>query len=351
MTNGRLADPDCSLRTDPRADPRMVEALAPFGLDGNAPTVALTRDAPLEELLAYAAMAEEGMGAVLGAFAAGVPDADGVTTTATTIAGEDGNDVTLYVSRPDVDGPLPAVVHLHGGGMAIASAADATYTRLREYIAGTGLVVVGVEFRNSGGKLGPHPFPAGLNDSAAAVRWVASRRAELGVTHLVVAGESGGGNLTLTVAHKAKREGWLHEIAGFYAQCPYISNRWHDVPDELPSLRECDGYFISIQQLELLGSLYDPDDENSNDPTCFAGVATDEDLNGLPPHVISVNELDPLRDEGLDYYRRLVRAGVPTVGRLVAGTCHGGDLIFAGAMPEVFVASIRDLSGFTKSLA
>ena len=131
-----------------------------------------------------------------------------MTTTTTTITGEDGNDVTLYVSRPDTDGPLPAIVHLHGGGMAIASAADAIYARLREHLAGTGLVVIGVEFRNSGGKLGPHPFPAGLNDCAAGVRWVASNRAELGVSHLIVAGESGGGNLTLTVGHKAKREGW-----------------------------------------------------------------------------------------------------------------------------------------------
>lgn len=328
----------------------MVKALAQLGLDGNMPTVPLTIDAPLEERLAYAAMCEDGVGAILGAFASGIPDAKDVTTTTTAITGEDGNDVTLYISRPDVEGSLPAVVHLHGGAMAIASAADATYLRLREYLAGTGLVVVGVEFRNSGGRLGPHPFPAGLNDCAAGVRWVAANRGELGVSHLIVAGESGGGNLTLTVGHKAKREGWLHEIAGFYAQCPYISNRWHEPPDDLPSLRECDGYFINLQQAEILGSIYDPENLNSDDPTCFAGVSTDEDMSGLPPHVISVNELDPMRDEGLDYYRRLVRAGVPAVGRLVAGTCHGGDMIFAGAMPDVFAASMRDLSGFAKGL-
>ena len=60
----------------------------------------------------------------------------------------------------------------------------------------------------------------------------------------------------------------------------------------------------------------------------------------MPPHVISVNELDPLRDEGLDYYRRLLRAGVSAVGRMVAGTCHAGDMLFPGAMPEVFAASL-----------
>ena len=79
-------------------------------------------------------------------------------------------------------------------------------------------------------------------------------------------------------------------------------------------------------------------------------MATDAQLSGLPPHAISVNELDPLRDEGLQYYRRLLRAGVPVVGRVVAGTCHGGDLLFGGAMPDVFGASIRDISGFAYSL-
>jgi len=329
----------------------MIKALAEFGLDGNLPEVPLTVDSPLEERLAFVAMNEDGVGAVLAAFGQAVPDVEGVTTTTTTITGEDGNDVTLYISRPDRAGLLPAVVHLHGGGMAIGSATDVGYMRGREYLAATGLVVVGVEFRNSGGKLGPHPYPAGLKDCAAGVRWVSANRSDLGVTHLIVSGESGGGNLTLTVALQAKRQGWLDEIAGVYAQCPYISNRWHEAPDDLPSLRECDGYFINRQQLAVMGTIYDPTGENARDATAFAGMATDEELVGLPPHVISVNELDPLRDEGLVYYRRLVRAGVPAVGRMVVGTCHGGDLLFPGVMPEVFAASMRDVSGFAKSLS
>lgn len=280
-----------------------------------------------------------------------MPVAPGVTTTTTTSTGGDGNDITLFITRPDAgDVPLPGVVHLHGGGMAIGSAADTGYIRIREYFAATGLVVVGVEFRNSGGKLGPHPFPAGLNDCAAAAQWVAANRGDLGITHLIVCGESGGGNLTLTLAYTAKREGWLHELAGFYANCPYISNRWLAQCDDLPSLEENDEYFVSRQQLALLGSLYNPDGSHSSDATCWAGTATDGELAGLPPHVISVNELDPLRDEGLQYYRRLLRAGVPAVGRMVAGTCHGGDLLLAGVMPDVFDASMRDVIGFAKSL-
>ena len=351
MPNGRLADPDCTLGSDARSDPRMVKAFAQFGLDGAAAEIPLAVDSPLEDRLAWAVAMEEGFAGLFEAFAQGMPNTEGVTTRTVTIAGGDGNDLTLYISRPaDAGAALPAVVHLHGGGMAILSAAETITCRLREYLAGTGLVVVGVEFRNSAGKLGVHPFPAGLNDCAAAVQWVAANRAELGISHLIVSGESGGGNLTLTTAHKAKREGWLNEIAGFYAQCPMISNRWLEEVDDLPSLKENDGYLISCLVLALMGSLYDPDNSHARDATCWASVATDEELAGLPPHVISVNELDPMRDEGLQYYRRLTHAGVSAVGRVVAGTCHGGDLMMAGVMPEVFAASMRDVSGFAKSL-
>lgn len=351
MLNGRLADPDRTLGTDPRSDPRMVKAFEQFGLDGPGPEIPLTVDSPLEDRLAWALATEEGFAGLFDALAQGTPIAEGVTTRTVTIAGGDGNDITLYISRPaEAEAALPAVVHLHGGGMAILSAAETITCRAREYLAGTGLVVVGVEFRNSAGKLGVHPYPAGLNDCAAAVQWVGANRAELGISHLIVSGESGGGNLTLTIAHKAKREGWLDEIAGFYAQCPMISNRWIEEADDLPSLRENDGYLTSCLVLALMGSVYDPDNSHVRDATCWAGVATDEELAGLPPHVISVNELDPLRDEGLVYYRRLLRAGVPAIGRVVAGTCHGGDVLLGGVMPEVFAASMRDVSGFAKSL-
>jgi acetyl esterase len=351
MPDGRLANPNCSLGTDPRADPRMIKALAPFGMDALSPPLPVTVDSPLDDRLAYVATTEELSSTVFESFAQGAPIADGVTTTTVTIPGGDGQDLTLYISRPDSSVALPCVVHLHGGGMAFLSAADTTYRRARECLAAAGLVVVGVEFRNSGGKLGVHPYPAGLNDCAAAVRWVFANRERLGITHLIVSGESGGGNLTLAVTHKAKREGWLHEIAGAYAQCPFISNRWQEQPDEFASMKENDGYFISCEQLALFASVYDPAYAHSDDPTCWPGVAADADLSDMPPHVISVNELDPLRDEGLDYYRRLLRAGASAVGRMVAGTCHAGDMLFPGAMPEVFAASARDVSGFAKSLA
>ena len=62
---------------------------------------------------------------------------------------------------------------------------------------------------------------------------------------------------------------------------------------------------------------------HADDPLCWPHRA-DSELRGLPPHMLSVNELDPLRDEGLAYQRRLVANGVSAVGRTVSGTVHGG---------------------------
>ena len=229
-------------------------------------------------------------------------------------------------------------------------AAGATYGRLRDELAAAGLVVVGVEFRNGGGKHGPHPFPAGLNDCAAALRWVIDHKASLGIDKLIVAGESGGGNLTLATTLRAKRDGLLDHVAGAYAMCPYISNTWASPVAELTSLFENDGYFLDVSMMGALAKVYDPSGDHASDPLAWPLHAGADDLAGLPPHVISVNQLDPLRDEGLAYARKLLDAGVSVVSRTVNGTCHAGDLIFTAAMPDVFAATIRDIKGFADSL-
>jgi len=102
MPYGRLADPESTLGTDPRSDPRMVKAFAQFGLDARAPEVPLTVESPLEDRRAFAGLNEEAIGAVFEVFAQGFPAPPGVTTTTVTIPGVDNNDITLYVDlRPD----------------------------------------------------------------------------------------------------------------------------------------------------------------------------------------------------------------------------------------------------------
>jgi len=348
---GRLGTPAMTLGDDPRAHPRMVAALEAFGLAAHAAPAPVDLASPMDEVHAYVDAAEEGFSGLFTALYTDFGAMEGVERSVEVITGVDGNDITLFIHRPaGASGPVPGVLHLHGGGMVLLEAAGGNYPRWRDELAATGMVVVGVEFRNAGGKLGPHPFPAGLNDCSSALDWMHEQRSRLGISKIVVSGESGGGNLTLATTLKAKRDGRIERIDGVYAQCPYISGVYATKDESLPSLYENDGYFLDVSMMGVLAKVYDPSGDNSRDPLAWPYHAEVEELRGLPPHVISVNELDPLRDEGLSYYRKLLRAGVSAVGRTVAGTCHAGDCIFRAAMPDVYAATIRDIKGFAASL-
>ena len=85
-------------------------------------------------------------------------------------------------------------------------------------------------------------------------------------------------------------------------------------------------------------------------PLAWPYHAVKEDMVGLPPHVISVNELDPLRDEGLNYFRKLLSSGVQAYGRTVHGTCHAGDCLFPKELPDIYSSTINDIYGFCQSL-
>ncbi len=103
----------------------MVAAFAPLGLAVTAPPLPVDRQSPIEELLAVAAATEQGFDSVFAALLAGMPTPEGVESRVETITGMDGNAITLYVDRPaGVTCPLPGLLHLHGGGMAILKATD-----------------------------------------------------------------------------------------------------------------------------------------------------------------------------------------------------------------------------------
>lgn len=351
---GRLGNPDLTLRDDSRADPRMIRAMEQLGLLHSAPSP-VSVDSSIEELLAFCDMAEKSYEMLNDTLTRSWPQLTGTVRRTETIKGVDENEITLYIHRPahhsgEVGETLPGILHIHGGGMVLMSAAGALYDRWRADLAATGMVVVGVEFRNGGGKLGPHPFPAGLNDCASALAWMNENKTRLGISGIVVSGESGGGNLSLATCLKAKLDNRLDAIDGVYAQCPSISNRYLDKDPALPSLFENDGLGLSCSMMAALFKLYDPSGENANNPLAWPLQAKREDLQGLPPHFVSVYELDPLRDEGIAYTRALIDAGVTASCRTINGVTHAGDMSHRAAMPEVYEASIRDIKGFAASV-
>ena len=350
---GRLGHPEYELRTDPRADPRMVAALAPYGVDERAAPAPLSPDDPIEARLAYLAEAEAAFEGLFAALMADLPPVPGITHTTETITGPDGGDLPLYIHRPEgLDGPLPGVLHIHGGGMTLLSGSGPAYVRWRDELAASRMVVIGVEFRNASGVHGNHPFPAGLDDCATALDWVHANRERLGLSKVIVSGESGGANLTLATTLRAKRDGRLHMIDGVYALVPFISGAYGWPEDQMtaqfPSLLENDGYFVVNSSNAVVASAYDPDGSHARDPLCWPYWASEDDLRGLPPHTITVDELDIFRDEGLGYYRKLVRAGVNVTARMNAGVCHAGELMFRAAMPDLYLAAVTDIRGFAE---
>lgn len=325
------------MNEDPRIDPRIK------ALFGNMPTVSFgdvaSRQQALEEANSPESLARmkqmEGMFELIDNEQV-APSAGLAISTHELISSPDNNTIKLQFIRPASDETLPCVYYIHGGGMQTMSCFVGMYRAWGKIIAAQGVAVAMVDFRNC---LTPSsapevaPFPAGLNDCVAGVKWLAGQAGELNIDpgHIVVAGESGGGNLTLATGLKLKRDGDLDLIRGLYALCPYIAGAW---PQEMyPSSIENNGLLLDLHNNR--GAMaYGIEEFERGNPLAWPGFATVEELRGLVPTVISVNECDPLRDEGIEFYRKLLQAGVPARCRQVMGTTHGVE-IFAVACPEI----------------
>lgn len=315
---------------DPRIDPR-IKALIGF-LDLPAPTDVASRQELLEEATTEEAVAVRSLvTAFLGMCdTEEVAPSTGLTITEhVVVSAPDANKINLRFIRPDGDDELACVYYIHGGGMANMSCYDGNYRAWGRIIAAQGVAVAMVDFRNSVVASTADevaPFPAGLNDCVSGLRWVAENHALLGIDpdRIVVAGESGGGNLTLATGLRLKRDGDLGLISGLYALCPYIAGSWPN--SDSPSSTENNGIMLNLHNNRGAMS-YGIDELIARNPLAWPGFATEDDVRDLVPTMISVNECDPLRDEGVNFYRLLMAAGVDARCRQVMGTIHGTEML------------------------
>ena len=265
------------------------------------------------------------------------------------ISQPDGNVIKVQFIRPDNDETLPCVYYIHGGGMQVMSCYDGMYRAWGKIIAQQGVAVAMVDFRNCvTASSAPEvaPFPAGLNDCVSGVKWLSASASSLNIdpSHIIVAGESGGGNLTLATGLKLKQDGDLDLVRGLYALCPYIAGSWPQ--ERFPSSTENNGLLLDLH--DNRGAMaYGMEAFDESNPLAWPSFASEEDVSGLVPCVISVNECDPLRDEGIEFYRTLLRAGVPARCRQVMGTTHGVE-IFAIACPDISRETAASIAQFCR---
>jgi acetyl esterase len=331
MANDRIAQ-------DPRIDPRIKAVFGGIELPSSLGDV-VDRDVLLKEASSEEAMARQ---AIFKGFMDFVDSEDvapsvGLEITEHRITSQPaGNEINLRLIRPAGRESPACVYYIHGGGMASLSCYDGNYRAWGRIIAAQGVAVAMIDFRNS---ISPSsvpevaPFPAGLNDCLSGLEWVVANASSLGIdrSRIVVAGESGGGNLTLATGLRLKIEGKLELIKGLFALCPYIAGSWPR-PD-LPSSTENNGILLDLHNNR--GAMgYGIEEFERRNPLAWPLFASPEDVDGLVPTVISVNECDPLRDEGIEFYRLLLRSGVQARCRQVMGTIHGTE-VFPVACPDI----------------
>ena len=238
--------------------------------------------------------------------------------------------VRIYV--PAGPAPKPALVYFHGGGWARGNL-DTHDILCRALANGGGCVVVSVDYR-----MAPeHTFPAAIDDSVAATRWVAEHAEQIGVdpTRLAVGGDSAGGNLAAAVALVLRDEGGpalVHQLLIYPVTDYNLDTRSY--------LDNAEGYNLTREAMRFYWRLYLRDESDAEDQR--ASPLRARHFANLPPAFVLTAEYDPLRDEGRAYAERLRDAGTPTVYRDYSGMIHG--FVTSAGVIDQGKQAIRDAS-------
>jgi acetyl esterase/lipase len=244
-------------------------------------------------------------------------------------------EVKVFVINAKPGARRPAVLHTHGGGYVLGSAAN-DVPRLQVMARDLDCVIVTVEYR-----LAPEtPFPGSLEDNYAALKWLHSQADSLGVdpTRIAVAGESAGGGHAAILAIAARDRGEVPVIFQSLVY-PMLDDRTGSSRKVPPHI----GTFIWTAEYNRLGwkAFLGADPGGSNAPSGAVPARVDN-LAGLPPAWIGVGSLDLFIDEDIEYARRLIDAGVGTELLVAAGAYHGFD----GLVPNATVSKSFTLSRY-----
>ncbi|UGY14925.1 alpha/beta hydrolase [Bradyrhizobium septentrionale] len=319
MSHVAAAAPNAA--TDARIDPQIRSFLTEINKD-SSPFWQLPQPKPQEILTALQSQT--------------AVDLSGVTTSERTIT-QDGRTVKLYVMKPENVSGKPGVLLFIHGGVWIVGNFQNHQRLLRDLVVGSGQIGVFVEYS----PLPAAKFPTQLEESYAALKWVAEHAGEFGAdgSRIAVAGNSVGGNMTAALTLMAKdRNG------------PKISYQVLFVPatdatvDSASYHEFANGRFLARAFMKYGWDLYAPDEKTRNHPYVSPLRASLDQLKGLPPALVVTAENDPLRDEGEAYARKLKRAGVKVDAARYNGTIHDFMLLNALRNEPATEAAIEQAS-------
>ena len=206
------------------------------------------------------------------------------------------------------------ILYMHGGGWVLGNAD--THDRLvRELAVGTGAAVVFVEYDRS-----PEAhYPVAIEQGYATAQWIIREGAANGLDpeRMAIAGDSVGGGMTAAITLMAHDRGDVR----FVQQSMYYPVT--DAAMDTGSYEQfAEGYFLTAKAMAWFWDAYAPDRERRSEPYASPLRASEEQLAGLPPALVIVDEADVLRDEGEAYGARLRAAGVAVTTVRYDGITH-----------------------------
>lgn len=245
-----------------------------------------------------------------------------VRTTSHTIKGPE-SDLLMKIYQPinRVQEKVPGLFWIHGGGYVLGHP-DVEDGICERFAVDSNCVVVSVNYR-----LAPeYPYPAAIEDCYAGLKWMADNAEAFNIdkSKIAIAGPSAGGGLTAALALMACDKG-KPEVMFQMPLYPMIDDR-----NETPSSYEINEKSMPKawnRENNLIAWRMYLGDHVSDEISPYAAPTRANDLSGLPPAYICVGQLDPFRDETINYVTRLAQAGVPVEFHLYPGCFHGFDAI------------------------
>jgi acetyl esterase len=224
--------------------------------------------------------------------------------------------VSVYTIKHQT-GISPGLLYIHGGGFQMEGT-PVHLSMLQNMILQSGHKAVYVKYH-----LTPrHPFPAALFDCYHALLWMKEHAEFLGIDEhdITVAGDSAGGNLAagITLLARDKKGPIIKKQMLIY---PVL-----DVLQQTPSMREFT--YTPMWNSILNDAMWKIYLKNGDLGMIHYASPSLADLKHLPEAYIETAEFDCLRDEGILYAEKLLKAGVPVVSHHTLGTVHGYDAVF-----------------------
>ncbi|WP_319637715.1 alpha/beta hydrolase [Pengzhenrongella sicca] len=240
--------------------------------------------------------------------------------------------VRVMILRPaHVTGPVPVLLHLHGGGFVVGAVTDDVDAALD---VAPGWAVASVEYR-----LAPEdPYPAAIEDAYAALVWLVAEAAELGLDpgRVVVTGVSAGGGLAACLALLARDRGGPR-LLGQLLVCPMLDDR-----NDSPSGRQMAGLGSWDRDANATGwGAYLDGQAGGPDTPGYASASRAGSLRDLPPAFLDVGSAETFRDECVQYAARLWADGADAELHVWPGGCHGFDGLVPSALLSLAARSTR----------